>query len=920
MVSISWLSFSHSIVAQKADSDCINCFTTEVISVDQEENCLHVELKVNANQCGKALSHYTIEIPCGTIAEASNSEQWPMQLNSTDPTTNIYGLKVDDIKEFGEDGQPGSFTIKYTVCSDDEDCRKALMHQAFTVAYKAGTCIFTDSITLFENTLGAQIIPTPITCHGDNMGSIDVSVSNGTPPYTYLWNNGETSEDLNNLLAGNYSVTITDANSETLTLETVLTEPEPIQVNATLEHAHCGLSDGAIQIVPSGGAEPYTYLWNTGDTITSLNQLDGGNYSVTITDALACSESFSYNIINQTDLRATVSTSVIECYEEGTGSLTVEAKGGTAPYTYQWANGDTDSTTANLNSGSHKVTITDANGCSITKNGYVIIKKLKVSNSVVEPICNNDNSGSISLNISEGTEPYTIKWNTGETTSTIENLSAGWYWADITDSMGCTEREYVKVSEPNQISLSTSIKRQSCQENDSVILVSVSGAGGTPPYQIYYKDQLINGEVAIEKEGYHDFTAIDANGCTVTESVNIKRPETGLDIALSILQPNCEQNNGSAEITIESGIAPYAIQWSDGNTALTRNDLQAGNYQVTVEDANGCSTSQELIINQVIHPSVNLISPDTPPGCNTPDNLIVAMVENADDYFWSLHDSSGSWSIQTEQMEQLLYTAGDGSATVSLEVSSSDGCTAMDTIAIACSNTNDSGGGDGDGDNTTPPSNCDNTCFDILPVEWRQSNDECYTYKARVTTDGSCKYDLSHLTLHVENGYVNTISNSENWAIERNSTDPTTGLHGLKIDDISGFGKQNDAFDIEFSVCYNDGKAQSTFMVAYKAAQCVMLDTLIFEAPQQELSAQSYPNPFTDRAIIEFTPSDDAYAIVNIYGINGELIECLHKGNVEAGSKYTFDFNGQSNGNNIYFYRISCGDQSTYGKIIQTKH
>ncbi|TRX62817.1 SprB repeat-containing protein [Carboxylicivirga sp. M1479] len=909
----------NSTLAQK----CNDCFKTELISIYEEDACLHVELQINANECGQALSHFTIEVACGDITDASNSGNWPMEINNTDPTTNIHGLKVDDIKNFGEDGQNNSFTLKYTVCTDNEECKKQLMHQSFVVAYKAGTCVFTDSITLVENRLDAEVTPKHISCHGDNSGAIDISISNGTPPYAFEWSNGATTKDIDNLTAGTYSLIITDAKGETLTLETIITQATELNVIADITHANCGSSDGAIELNVSGANAPYEYTWNTDATSASINNISGGNYSVTITDYAGCVNSYSYNIIDQTDLRAMVSTSVIECYEEGTGSLTVTPDRGTEPYTYLWGNGSTDATAANLSSGSHRVTVTDANGCSIIKTGYVIIKQLNIQHSLVEPKCFGDNTGSITLDISNGTEPYDIAWNTGDTTATINNLNGAWYWADIIDAKGCTGKEYVKVSEPNKISLNTTVTRLNCDAADSTIVVTINGAGGTPPYEIYYNDAIIDEEIHVDKEGYYEFTAVDANGCSITQSVYIHRPDAGLDIALNIQQPSCDQINGTAELIFENGAAPYVIMWSDGNTNAIRNDLQAGNYQVTVEDTNGCTASKEVNINLLTIPSVAIIAPIVSPICNTSDNVLNAVVENAESFTWSMQANESSWHIQSQEINQILYSSGDGTTVVNIEVSSKDGCTVVDTIELACNNdsSNENGGGDdNENDDNTPIGNCENTCFDIVPVEWQQTNPGCYTYHAKVITDGTCRYELSHLTLQIDNGTVELVENSRNWKSELNNTDPTTGLHGFKIDDISNFGKTNDSFDLRFNICFDAINPQTEFTIAYKAAQCVILDTLVFETTHKELSALSYPNPFINQTNIEFTPDENAYAIVNIYGVNGELIECLYQGNVEKGINYIFNFKAQNSASNIYFYRIICGNQSCQGKLIQTKN
>ncbi len=914
-ISLQGLTFN----TQGQTSNCNDYFNTELVSFNEFDTYLTIELKVEANDCGAALSHYTIEVPCGTVAEATNSEGWSMELNSTDPTTNIYGLKVDDIANFGEDGASGSFTVKYSVYFDDEECLNELKYKNFTVAYKAATCVFTDSLVLSDNQLEANLEATSIVCYGANDGRIDLTVTNGTSPYQFAWSNGATTKDISNLPAGDYSVIITDATGATITLEAVITEPETIRATASIINTNCGQADGSISTEVTGGIEPYTYAWSTGDNSASVSNLSEGTYTLTLSDAAGCVKTLNYTIAAETDLTANISSHYLECYEDGTGSLIVEVSGGTEPYTYLWDNGETSASVDKLSSGTHQVTITDANGCSITQKGYVILKKLNITSVTDNPVCNGASTGSITISISNGTEPYNIQWSNGETGATIDGLTADWYQVNVTDEMGCSRSKYIKISEPEQISLSAQVSRQSCQDADSAMLVTISASGGTAPYEIYYENEAID-ELVVEQEGYYDITAVDANGCSVTEQIFVERPDARLDATVSIQQPTCDQPLGAVSISIEQGTEPYNAVWQDGPTGLERNDMEAGEYVITIEDAVGCSVSKTVTINAVTQPSVTILSPEQQPTCNSTDNILRAVVEGATTYTWSISDETGSWVIQEELMEQLLYTAGEGQISISLIAENADGCTAQDMIVLSCSSEvpdEDDSDEDDSNDGSEDISNCENTCFDIQAVEWYQNADGCYTYKAKVITDGSCQHDLSHLTVQVDNGTVQSVSNSENWETEKNMQDPTTTLYGFKVDDISNFGHTTNEFELDFTICSN--APQTAFVVAYKAAQCVMLDTLTFNMPEH-MTATSYPNPFVDNTNIVFTAAEDGYAILNIYNVSGELVECLYEGPVNAETKYSFTFKSRMSGSNIYFYQLKCGNQTTNGKLIQTRY
>lgn len=236
--------------------DCVNCFASELVDVDRQDGCITFQLLVNANNCAYALSHFSAEILCGTVTDASNSGHWKMELNSTDPTTGITGIKVDDISGFGEDGQSGTFTLTYTVCSSDEECLNLLENNSIIVAYKAATCVFIDTLKINHTPLTAQITSTAVSCAGDANGNANVTITSGTPPYLFLWNTGDQTEDLANIPAGFYSVVITDANGQSLELTTEVTQPNPLQISGHTTPTSCSNKDGSITTEITGGTPP----------------------------------------------------------------------------------------------------------------------------------------------------------------------------------------------------------------------------------------------------------------------------------------------------------------------------------------------------------------------------------------------------------------------------------------------------------------------------------------------------------------------------------------------------------------------------------------------------------------------------------------------------------------------------------------
>ena len=233
---------------------------------------------------------------------------------------------------------------------------------------------------------------TNILCFGNNTGSIDLSVSGGTSPYSYSWSNSATSQDLQNLIAGTYIVTVTDANGCIATLSIPVTQPSiPLTVGYTTTNVSCfGLSDGSIDVTPLGGTGPFTYYWTTGLASQDLSNLPAGQYIVAITDANNCVTSTQITVSQPTaPLSGTITQLPITCFGANDGQLTANANGGTAPYSYTWSpSGQTGSIASMLAPGTYIVSIIDANGCTAAATDVLatppsLLAQMNISDNVV---------------------------------------------------------------------------------------------------------------------------------------------------------------------------------------------------------------------------------------------------------------------------------------------------------------------------------------------------------------------------------------------------------------------------------------------------------------------------------------------------------------------------------------------------------
>ncbi|MBI9065450.1 MAG: T9SS type A sorting domain-containing protein, partial [Marinilabiliaceae bacterium] len=809
----------------------------------------------------------------------------------------------------------------YTVCSSDEACLNLLENSPFKVAYKAATCVFIDTIKIENTPLTAEITSSPIKCSGDATGNADVTITSGTPPYQFIWNTGDRTEDLYNKPAGLYSVVISDANGQSLELTTEITQPTSINIIGNTLPTSCSNDDGSITTEITGGIQPYSINWNHGDTVQNLSNLASGYYLLKVTDASGCSKSAAFNVATQSSLVASISSDLLGCHEEGEGQLSISVSGGDEPYSYQWDNGGTTTTATGLNSGSHNVIVTDSKGCTIEKRGYVLLRNLSASASVTSPTCSDESAGSISISIKNGTEPYDITWSTGDTTRIIDGLTGGWYWVEITDANGCTYKKNIQVPGPKTLSFTYNIAKVSCDAADSTILVNLNATGGSEPYTYYHNDVTIANPFIVNSEGNYDITVVDANGCTTTETISIIRPESNFEASVLVKNPTCESPAyGSGEIIVSKGVSPYTATWSDGSTEMVRHNLAPGEYQVSISDAIGCSQAYTIQVKSILLPYVEILPPQTTPECQTSNNVLNAITENTSQVNWAIKDTSASWRIQEKYTNYIVYDAGEGTAHFILEGISTDGCTHSDTLAISCQAT--------DVDNPTEPTEpddeedkkeCEDLCYYLEPGTITHVQDDCYEYMLTVHTDGTCPHELSHLVLGIDEGTVSSASNSKGWKQELNLTDPTTGIYGFKIDNISGFGKDgNDQFNVTFTICGIRSSAPQQFTVAYKSGQCIQTDTLKFNSPiSKSIRLSSYPNPFIDQTTIQLIPAEATNVELIVYDIHGQMVEHLYSGSVETGKKYTFEFFGGQIKEGIYFYRLVYGNQVKQGKLMK---
>jgi hypothetical protein len=368
--------------------------------------------------------------------------------------------------------------------------------------------------------------------------------------------------------------------------------------------ANCnGSSNGSATASVSGGTSGYTYSWfPTGGNNSTAIGLAAAAYTVTVTDANGCTSSRNVTVQQPAAIALNTNSSPAACGQSN-GSATVTASGGNGGFSYSWAPGGAATATAtNIPAGSYTVTVTDASGCSNTAAATVSNTggPTIFANVVANVSCFGGNNGQATVTVSGGSGPYIYSWSpTGGNGAMAQNLAAGNYAVTITDQNGCISADNVVITEPTLLVAQANSTSTSCFGGADGS-VSVNAVGGTAPINFTWNPGNISGNtVSNLAVGNYTATVTDANGCTVIASTSISQP-TAVTVITTPSAASCNGTSDGMIMTAASGgSAGYSYLWfpSGGNSAAATG-LSAGNYTVTVTDANGCTGSQNATITQ----------------------------------------------------------------------------------------------------------------------------------------------------------------------------------------------------------------------------------------------------------------------------------------------------------------------------------
>ncbi len=498
---------------------------------------------------------------------------------------------------------------------------------------------------------------------GSNNGAISIGFSGGTGVPSLLWSNGSTSSNLTNITAGNYCVTVTDNNLCTVdTCVGISNIGGPIINGFTVVDVTCaGSSNGSLLVDTShavSAATPYTIEWSNG-TIgpNTIIGLPGGNYSVTVTDALGCFSVDNTSVFEPTAVGSNVGNIVnVTCNGSCTGQAEVTGGGGTPTYTYLWSNGDVTPVASNLCAGTASVTVTDANGCFVTNTAVItepapLVINLDYLNNAT---CNGLSDGSIGIIVNGGSGQYNYTWlGTGSTSSTVGGLAANTYTVVVNDQNdpSCFTSVDYTIIEPTLITATTTIEPTTCgNPNGSAEITNVTG--GTPGYTYVWSPctggSCTGNTITNIGSGQYQVQVFDTNGCDAIFTANVGDipPPQIFDQQSSDALCN-GGNDGSAKVIMGDGTPPFTYNWSPYGSGSMATSLMAGTYTVTITDANGCESYTTFSVGEPEPVTVYADGPATPICIGMWTNLTATAAGGTSPYTYNWDSGLGTSQLQT---------------------------------------------------------------------------------------------------------------------------------------------------------------------------------------------------------------------------------------------------------------------------------
>ncbi|MCW5906397.1 MAG: gliding motility-associated C-terminal domain-containing protein [Chitinophagales bacterium] len=469
---------------------------------------------------------------------------------------------------------------------------------------------------------------TVVSCFNSTDGAIDLTVTGGTTPYTYQWNNNATTKDLSNLGGGTYCVSVTDANGCSATSCSVISNPSIVSSNFIVKSVLCyGDANGVVDLIPSGGTPPYTYGWSNAATTEDLLGVPAGTYYVTITDSKGCTRIDSATVIQPEPLVTSGFIKNVTCYGDCDGAIDITAYGGTLPYAFAWSTSESTEDIIALCGANYYVTVTDGNGC-VAATLYPVLEPpvLGLTLAATNVSCYGGTDGNVAAIPFGGRTPYEYLWNNFSLDSFQVGIPAGTYTVILTDSSGCHISSSIAVTQPTEITITGIVTDVACN-GAATGAIDISVTGGVSPYTFSWSNSASTEDLAGLIAGTYTVSVTDANNCLKTATFTVTQA-VALFTNVSLSNPVCYGgSNGFISVDVTGGTIPYSYSWNTTpvQTGATATNLKAGTYLLTVTDNGNCSATVSATLTEPAQ--IEITANGIEAKCyNTPTGSVTATV------------------------------------------------------------------------------------------------------------------------------------------------------------------------------------------------------------------------------------------------------------------------------------------------------
>jgi hypothetical protein len=497
-------------------------------------------------------------------------------------------------------------TVPYTVTVTDEN-----------------NCQISKNVTITEPDLlyVKAVIKTPPSILGGNDGSIQIQVAGGTPNYNYYWYNDQkqliyqdlnqsSDTSINNIFAGQYFITVTDANGCAI-VEKDLDKIDPIAITLNqVNSIKCqGDATASVKASVTGGTPLYYYKWyKTTDSVNPISQVEtltnanAGTYFVIVTDSFGLSVTSNNIVVTEpTILNNDLTANYTLCGDANDWIITTNPTGGNATYTYLWNTGAKTSSLQDVPPGKYTVTVSDSNGCSVTRDITIIAPTpLATLEKITKPICYGGNNGSIVLATFGGLAPYSYFWDNGETQATRNNMSAGNYSVTITDAKGCAIVKSFSIINPPQNTINIGSDRTLCVGQNVDVDATIADVNATYSWTSLKGFTSNNPIITVTEADTYKVVVTNSLGCQATDDIVVSKANYIVDAQFAISsQAFVNEKIVIVDISKEE---PDAVAWKlpVGATVYNNNKDYAeisfatvGEYEIGLETTKGSCTAYQ---------------------------------------------------------------------------------------------------------------------------------------------------------------------------------------------------------------------------------------------------------------------------------------------------------------------------------------